>query len=377
MRFTSVKLKNWRNFVDIESTLRQRVFLIGPNAAGKSNYLDVFRFLHDIVSVGGGFQAAVARRGGLSLLRSLAARGQPAVSVEVSVGDDINPNQWTYHLQFSSRDDQTIVIQETVLDSEGKQLVSRPDSEDKDDPERLRQTWLEQLQVNRDFRQLAEFFRSVRYLHIIPQLVREPDRSIGRRNDPFGGDFLEQLASSEPRIVKKRLGQILDALRFAVPQLKEIRLLRDKKKGTPHLRGKYEHWRPQGAWQDENQFSDGTLRLVGLLWAVLDGEGPLLLEEPELSLHSEVTRYIPQVFARIQKSRQILLSTHSPTLLQDEGIGLDEIILLEPGKEGTVVRPANTINEISLLMEGGLSLPEAVLPRTRPQDAEQLGLFAN
>ena len=142
---------------------------------------------------------------------------------------------------------------------------------------------------------MADFFTSIRYLHIVPQLVREPDRSVGRRNDPFGGDFLEQIARTPEKTQKARLHRILEALRVAVPQLKELELWRDVR-GTPHLRGKYEHWRPQGAWQTEEQFSDGTLRLMGLLWAVLDGSGPLLLEEPELSLHPEVVRFIPQMF---------------------------------------------------------------------------------
>lgn len=88
-----------------------------------------------------------------------------------------------------------------------------------------------------------------------------------------------------------------DALRLAAPQLKELDLWRDVR-GTPHLRGKYEHWRPQGAWQTQEQFSDGTLRLMGLLWIALAGGGPLLLEEPELNFHPEVIRYIPQMFSR-------------------------------------------------------------------------------
>ncbi len=50
------------------------------------------------------------------------------------------------------------------------------------------------MHANQEFRDVADFFASVRYLHIVPQLVREPDRSVGRRNDPFGGDFLEQIA---------------------------------------------------------------------------------------------------------------------------------------------------------------------------------------
>jgi predicted ATPase len=71
------------------------------------------------------------------------------------------------------------------------------------------------------------------------------------------------------------------------------------------------------------------------------------LEEPELSLHPDVVRFVPQMFARIQRrlGRQVLISTHSSDLLRDEGIGLDEVLLLEPGEEGTSVRPANDFAE--------------------------------
>jgi len=145
------------------------------------------------------------------------------------------------------------------------------------------------------------------------------------------------------------------------------------------LRGRYEHWRPHRAWQTEDQFSDGTLRLMGLLWSAITGSGPLLLEEPELSLHPEVVRFIPQMFARVQRqlNRQIITSTHSSDLLRDEGIGLDKVLLLQPGENGTSVRPANDFDEIHQLLNGGLSLAEAVLPMTRPQNAEQLSLFGD
>jgi len=161
-----------------------------------------------------------------------------------------------------------------------------------------------------------------------------------------------------------------------VPQLKELELWRDAR-GTPHLRGKYEHWRPQGAWQSEEQFSDGTLRLMGLLWAALDSSGPLLLEEPELSLHPEVVRFIPQMFARIQRrsGRQVFISTHSPDLLRDDGIGLDEVLLLQPATNGTAVGAASQFEELRALLEGGLSLAEAVIPQTRPEKVPQLALF--
>lgn len=358
--------------------MQRRVFLVGPNASGKSNFLDVFRFLHDIASVGGGFQESVRRRDGVSALRSLAARRYPDVRVHFHIGDDENPSTWEYELRFNQDNLRRPLIKVERVVHKGSVVLSRPNEEDKLDPERLTQTYLEQVNVNREFRDVPSFLTSIRYLHIVPQLVREPDRSVGRHNDPFGGDFLEQIARTLERTQKARLSRIKDALKIAVPQLTELELFRDPR-GTPHLRGRYEHWRPRGAWQTESQFSDGTLRLLGLLWSVLDGTGPLLLEEPELSLHPEVARFIPQLFARIQRrtGRQIFTSTHSTDLLRDEGIGSDEVLLLEPGSEGTSLRHAGSDEEIKQLLAAGVNLAELVIPRTKPRSAAQLALFGD
>jgi predicted ATPase len=372
-----VHLENWRNFVRVDVPLQRRAFLVGPNAAGKSNLLDAFRFLADIVSVGGGFQEAVDRRGGVSRIRSLAARRYPEVKLHIAVGAPGGPPIWEYQLAFTQDNRQVPKVAHERVTHEGRELLQRPDREDRADPARLTQTYLEQVNVNREYRGLADFLSSIGYLHIVPQLVREPDRSVGRRNDPYGGDFLEQLAGVQERTRAARLRRIKEALQVAVPQLQELELERDSK-GTPHLIGRYEHWRKHDARQDEAQFSDGTLRLLGLLWAVLDGRGPLLLEEPELSLHPAVVRHIPRLFANVQRSggRQIIVSTHSRDLLADDSIGLDEVLVLEPSREGTAVRLAADYDDIEALVDGGLSLSEVLLPRTSPARIEQLSLFS-
>src|SRR5262249_6825320 len=100
LRFTRIELANWRNFRSVRVGLAPRMFLVGSNASGKSNFLDAFRFLAEIVSVGGGFQAAVSRRGGVSMLRSFAARRYPSVSVRVWLGTDRVADEWTYELTF-------------------------------------------------------------------------------------------------------------------------------------------------------------------------------------------------------------------------------------------------------------------------------------
>jgi hypothetical protein len=355
--------------------------VVGPNAAGKSNLLDSLRFLHDLVAVGGGLQEAIRERGGVSRIRSLAARKDPVVEIAVEIGDDgADDPIWSYELRFTQDAQRRPYVKAEVVKRNGSVVLERPDRNDKDDPARLSQTHLEQVNVNRPFRPLAEFLADIRYLHIVPQLVREPDRSVGKENDPFGGDFLHQIARAQERTRTSRLKRILGALQVAVPQLKDLKLERDDVKGTPHLIGVYEHWRRHGARQDETQFSDGTLRLMGLLWAVLDGRGPLLLEEPELSLHPAVVRHIPTLLASVQRSRagrQILLSTHSRDLIAEEGIGLNEVVILEPGNEGTTVRLAAEYPDIINMIEGGVPLSDVLVPRTSPEGIEQLSLFGN
>ena len=52
LRFQELRLRNWRNFGNVNFELTNRVFIIGANAAGKSNLLDVFRFLKDVTADG-------------------------------------------------------------------------------------------------------------------------------------------------------------------------------------------------------------------------------------------------------------------------------------------------------------------------------------
>ena len=376
-RFTGLILENWRNFVNVDVELQRRVFLVGPNASGKSNLLDAFRFLYDIAAVGGGFQEAVGRRGGVSGLRSFAARRYPDVGIQVTVGDDENEARWEYRVQFVQDNIRRPLIKKETVTHDGQILVDRPNAEDENDPQRKSQTYLEQVNVNRDFRELADFLASVRYRHVVPQLIRDPERSVGRQNDPFGGDFLDQIARTQARTRDSRLRRITEALQVAVPQLHELELQRDER-GTPHLRGRYKHWRSQGAWQSEQDLSDGTLRLLGFLWSVIEGSSPLLLEEPELSLHPEVVRHLPQLIARAQRgdNRQIIMSTHSADLLQDRGIGMDELLLLTTSSTGTEVQTAGSKFEIRQLLESGLSMADAAIPYTRPENSEQL-MFAD
>ncbi len=375
MQITRIQLENWRNFLSVDLALRRRMFFVGPNASGKSNLLDAIRFLRDVADQQGGFQVAVGNRSGVSQIRSLHARRYPNVAVDLTL--DLNGGgAWRYRLEFTQDNQRRPIVAKERVWRGAELVLDRPLPEDREDPSRLSQTHLEQVNANKEFRKIAEFLSQVRYLHLVPQLVREPDRSVGKRRDPFGGDFLEQLAGTPRRILDSRLKRIQEALRFAVPQLRKLELERDPR-GVSHLKALYSHWRPNAGWQREDQLSDGTLRLLGLLWGVLDGTAPLLLEEPEQSLHAAVVRHVPAMMAGTARrgGRQVLVSTHSPSLLSDGGIALEEVALLLPTDQGTKVELASSFAEIRTLVETGVPMAEAIMPRTSPRDTAQLGLF--
>ena len=375
-------LKNWRNFRQVDVNLRERQFLVGPNASGKSNLLDVFRFLRDIAKPeGGGLQKAVKSRGGVSKIRSLAARQDPEIIVEIYLSNSADETPiWHYAIGLKQETRgyrQPILSFERVSQGE-KNLLVRPDSEDEKDPERLKQTFLEQVNTNAEFRDIARYMETVTYLHLVPQLLRHADTLQGRQleDDPFGQGFLDRVAKSQPRTQKSRLAKIEKALKIAVPQLKQLQFERDES-GRPHLAALYSHWRPNAGWQREDQFSDGTLRLLALLWSLLERDSLLLLEEPELSLNAGIVEQLAPLIYRMQRQRrrQVLISTHSEDLLRDQGIDGREVLLLTPDSEGTKVEIATKIKDARALLDAGLPVADAVLPRTRPGNVEQLGLF--
>jgi len=373
-------LKNWRNFRSVDVSFRERVFVIGPNASGKSNLLDVFRFLRDVAKPGGGLQRAMLQRGGLSKVRCLAARKEPDVEIEVTLSENGSAPLWRYGIGITqqARGYRQPRLRFEKVWSGGRLIRERPDADDESDAERLTQTHLEQVNSNAEFRDVARFFESIRYLHLVPQLLRHPEAFQGPSlpDDPYGRNFLEMVVKTPEKTRRSRLRKIEAALQEAVPQLTALTDTKDET-GIPHLEATYAHWRPNAGRQREDQFSDGTLRLIGLFWSLLEGDAPLLLEEPELSLHAGIVAKLPALFYRLQRKRrrQIFVSTHSGDLLSEKSIGGEEVVTLRPDKEGTAVEVASSVGEVRNLLDAGLSIADAVLPRTAPSNLGQLDLF--
>ncbi len=380
MYISRVILKNWKNFKEVDVPVTERAFIVGPNASGKSNFLDVFRFLRDVSKPGGGLQKAVLERGGIAKIRCLAARTFPDVQIEIHIAEYGQTNPiWKYSIGIKqeTRGNRLPILTHEKVWKEDRLILNRPDKDDKDDSERLTQTHLEQINANKKFREINKFLENTVYLHLVPQLLKYPQSFSGPdlSGDPFGKGFLERISKVNDKTRKAWLRNIEEALKIAVPQFVAFNYAEEN--GKPHLEAVYEHWRPKAGKQREDQFSDGTLRLIAFLWSLQEGDGLLLLEEPELSLNGAIVSKIPALIYKLQKpkKRQIILTSHSSDLLNDRGISLKEILLLEPGREGTIISVTSDLKDVQAMIMGGMTPAAAILPKTKPKNINQLTLF--
>ncbi len=375
MYISRIAVKNWRNFRSMDVELTENTYLIGPNASGKSNFLDMIRFMRDVVNPkGGGLQQAVSSRGGMKKLRCLAGRQGQGIELEFELknASEEEAPKWKYCLGIANevRGKRRAIVKHERVFLDGKEILDRPNGGDKEDPERLTETYLELTNSNKAFRPISEFFQKTLYLHLVPQLLKHSEMFVATQaeSDPFGQGFLDQIASTSAAAQISRLKRTQQILKKVIPHFEELRFVKDVTTGRPHLEMRYVHWRPNAGWQREDQFSDGTLRLIALIWTLMTSDNLILLEEPELSLHQKIVEQIPRMLADAHRSRkkaggQVFISTHSPALLSDDSIAGSFLILVpsEHGESTTVDVPTA---EDLLAMKAGMSAADILLPKT-------------
>ena len=387
MRISKLELTNWKNFKKVDVNLEYRVFIAGPNASGKSNLLDAIRFLRDLVRQGGGLQEAVfGLRDGVSKIRCVAARKNSDITIGITINNEQDQPKWKYELSLNQTGggiaDLRVVVKREYLENliSKEILINRPNGKHETEYQ-LGFTFIEQASINEKFKEFVEFLSDISYLHLIPQLVRDPKSFIKttKGEDYYGRDFMERIQKMNKKTSTAYINRIKKALKYALPNLEELDFKPDEM-GVPHFEATFKQWRGQGVKHLEKHFSDGTLRLIGLLWALQDGNKPILLEEPELSLHAAIIMRLPDIIYQLQKKksgkRQVIITTHSHEILNNKGISAEEVLLITTeGEEGSKIIECAKLPEVKTYLQYGNPIGDLVISRTAPKNIHQLTLF--
>lgn len=306
--------------------------LIGPNESGKSNVLDVLSFVRDAVMQG--LPAAITHRGGIDSVRRR-SHGRPFdVHVELELTLGSVPARYAFVITGDRLEEYKVKSEMAdILDDEGTCQFSR-NGNNWSGPEGLAPYMDEQSLVltalggTRQFKPLVDFLSGITVYSIFPDTLRVPQRFDSARSMKRHGEnwvsVLRELVKDEDA-----KNDLVAGLNKLTGDIEDVRvtsaaghLIAEFKQQVKSQKGK--------RWFDAAQQSDGTLRVAGLLTALLQTPSlPVVgIEEPELTVHPGTLPMLYEYLKQTSEVSQIIVTTHSPIILDVVDLQNDIILVV-------------------------------------------------
>ncbi len=328
---------------DVTLDLGALTVLVGQNGAGKSNTIDALVFLADCMQIG--LEGAITKRGGISAIRHAGTHGHPfdvTVRVEATrdgvdadyeitlTGDSVEQYRVKRERAEVRRPEGTVQFRVEA----GSWVEGPTDLRPRVDATSLA---LPMLAGDERFGPLAEALRSVTSYSIFPEELRQPHKYDPKRPmDRHGTNWVSILKDQELDTWKPDLVTVLNRLTGDIVDVKFAPVA-----GFLVMQFKHEHdaKAKRKQWLEAAQESDGTLRVAGMLAALLQRPRPELIaiEEPELTVHPGALRLLCDYIREGTDEGQIILTTHSPDLLSL--LDASEVRVVERVGDETVVAP--------------------------------------
>ena len=336
---TRVFLKNYKSIAACDVQLGPLTFLVGRNGSGKSNFLDALRFVADALN--SSLDHAIRDRGGINDVRRR-SRGHPN---HFSIGFAFTlPNSGTGHYTFriGSRprggyevQNETCLFQNQYFKVDKDSVVT---TSVKAAPAAVKdRLYLVNASGLPEFRAVYDAFSQMGFYSLNPDRIRDlQDPNPGDALLRDGSNLTSVLAQISPS-VKKHVEEYLSVV---VPGVHAVDVKRFGPKETLEFRqdvaGDKYPWRFLA-----NNMSDGTLRVLGILVALFQGNHnpqkrvPLVgIEEPEIALHPAAAGVLLDGLRDAAHETQIIITSHSPDLLDNKDLDVDSILAVE-ARDGT------------------------------------------
>jgi predicted ATPase len=323
----SVEIEHYKSIHDLRLDLGKLVVLVGPNATGKSNFIEALRLPRDAVEQG--LDRAVSDRHGIDSIRQWSPSKPYLTTVKVEVESARGRGFLSFSLA-SNRGNHSVRREEARWESRLPEIMEyRRDHQGSVElcldgeksmfrarqPEEL---FLTQIEA-RSFSGLRRAISDFEAYAIYPNVLRNPQTSSSdRRLSPSGENLtsvFKRLTKSKAKAHVAAKNEILSAMREVMPSLESIRIRSISGLLWPEFvirekRGKTHYF-------NVAQISDGTLRVLGLLTALYHPFRPrtIALEEPEQTIHPGALALLTEAFEDVSEQSQIVITTHSPDLL--------------------------------------------------------------
>jgi predicted ATPase len=369
-RIAKVELSNYKSLQNVELELNRLNILIGRNGSGKSNLLSLFRLLRD--GADGHLVSNIAEQGGLSEIRwrgsserdvirwelifedleqatqrtiyysgALAARGNSFTVKSEELSQDPYPGYSERYKYLSASDGRIRILKSKVGDEEqdidytynDQELIVSQIREPRrypllDELRRLLSDWI----IFRGFGENA-----------LQNIYKAQSLSVSYplRLDPQGKNLVSVIMSlneSRYRNIRNGLYEILES---AFPDFKQLDL---SLVASNAIELRWESKDFPGLAFPAHSMSDGMLRFMGLATLLLLPEPPslIIIDEPEIGLHPGLIPLLAGLLKQASEHTQVIVTTHSPLLLNSEDIEVSDVILVERQDGRTILERADT-----------------------------------
>ncbi len=348
-----MELSSFRSFSFARVDLENPTFLVGPNGSGKSNFTDALAFLSEAMA--SPLQAVIERRGGVSAISHRSSETGPPAHMKLAmrlVKPDAKTESafYTIELVGSSGGPFEVASEQCVIARSDGTRVDFARRTDRGSTQ-----WKSSIHsfvpaigtnalalplVGGDdrFSPIVRFLAGMRFCRIEPAALRaiqDPDGGSGLRSDGRNtASVLREIKRNSPGDWE-RVGELLEVV---VPGTVQV---------LPKIHGKrltleFEQASEEGARPirfEALSMSDGTLRALGLIAAVFQRPKPslLIIEEPEASIHPGALGAILDLLRLASASMQVIVTTHSPDILDAKWIKDRHIRILTQDRGGTCI----------------------------------------
>jgi len=412
MSIQQIHVENFKSFSELDIDLARFNVVIGSNAAGKSNFISIFRFLRDIATAG--IVNAIAMQGGADYLRNakigtsrdlvVRVRYVPESTLEYVENTGEGPallgmraceSQYEFALRFTGHQDEFSIVRDRLeigcdvsscrrngavvvedhaigkgkiaIESENGKIhysVTIPQGcplreeeiiplffRNKQLPEK---TLLLETIYGFPLPHLDKFFDRIAVYDIDPKLPKKGAVITGKRElDPDGGNLALVLKRIIEDPEKKR--KFSNLLRDTLPFVEEFSVQKFMDVSLIlTLRERYAKERDLPA----SSLSDGTIIIFALIIALYFEDKPfIIIEEPVSHIHPFLVGRLIAMMKEASEKKQILITTHSTEVVRHTG--LESILLISRDSEGfsIVSRPADK-EEVRTFLENEIGIEE-------------------
>lgn len=409
MSITNIKVSNFKSFNELNVNLNEFNIIIGANASGKSNFIQIFDFLRQITN--SNLKNAISMQGGIEYLQNINIGSSKDLYIKFTIDEkfeqpvrsktnerigfiEVNETTYEFALKFTNgrlgyeiaqdklnqkftyvdRDNKKSKQNNRIdgeininVDSEKPNIELYPDNFLFSSEDVLpfqffydKSLFKKRLLLEMPFFWLGmldplRYISSFSIYDIDPKLVKHATLITGKAELEEDGSNLSLILNNilESRSLKNKLMNLLQELLPFINSL-NVEKYSDKKSVLFRLQENYSN----NKYIPASLISDGTINITALIVALFFEEKPLtIIEEPERNIHPFLISKLVDMMKDASRNTQIIVTTHNPELIKYAG--LENILLITRDENGfsKISRPADN-EEIAIFLQNEIGIDE-------------------